>query len=486
MSIFRRAVGTPFSRPTATPLDRKSASGEVVPKVPPQSVSACFVSGAGAVGETLIATPGVWIGATSVTGEWYVDDVASGNLTVEYTVQLADIGKNIHYLETAINSYGSVLQNSDITTIVFTPDALYVTGKQGFWGDPRELSTLRQTGAGVSPVTKHGDPSGLVLDNSRRLMLGPELVTNGDFHDTSAWFGNAGAAAAISGGKLNFVNAPNGASVLQFGGSKGKRYAVTFDIEAFSSGVVRFSNNDDTSPMSYAQFTAVGACAFYPLSVGSFATLASISSRAASTNAIIDNVSIRELPGNHAAQGSAANRPTYNNTADLHYLVYDGISDRLETIAGGGSSVGFLLCVALRVPAAGDGMQRVIWSDRGANTGIQLEVNAANAIVFSVGNGSTYTNVIGDVLLPDVDYVITAYYDGQKLSVQVNNFVETTVPFSAATAGVNAVSIGASKTPNAWYHGRMYNIVWVRNDGGTPEVREHLKQYVAETAGVVL
>jgi hypothetical protein len=54
----------------------------------------------GTRGGTLTATPGTWTGATSVSGQWYTDGVATGNTTTSFTD--SDTSKSLEYRETAL------------------------------------------------------------------------------------------------------------------------------------------------------------------------------------------------------------------------------------------------------------------------------------------------------------------------------------------------------------------------------------------------
>lgn len=49
---------------------------------------------------------------------------------------------------------------------LWNPRLLFLSGEQGAWYDPSDLSTLFQDAAGTTPVTASGDPVGLVLDKS--------------------------------------------------------------------------------------------------------------------------------------------------------------------------------------------------------------------------------------------------------------------------------------------------------------------------------
>ena len=67
--------------------------------------------------------------------------------------------------------------------------------------------------------------------------LGPEIVLNGGFDDTSAWTNSAGLT--ISGGVLN-INAGNYASARQnVTLTAGKSYEVTYTVSGYVSGSIR-------------------------------------------------------------------------------------------------------------------------------------------------------------------------------------------------------------------------------------------------------
>ena len=51
-------------------------------------------------------------------------------------------------------------------SLEFNPLSLFKDGKQGVWYDPSDFSTMFQDVAGTIPVTKDGDPVGLMLDKS--------------------------------------------------------------------------------------------------------------------------------------------------------------------------------------------------------------------------------------------------------------------------------------------------------------------------------
>ena len=119
---------------------------------------------------------------------------------------------------------------------LFSPIQLFANSEQGAWYDPSDLTTLYQTSTGTTPVTADGQPVGLVLDKSRGLELGDELVTNGTFDTDSDWYNDAGWSitngdATCSGGGRMFQPIP----LLEY---KRITVQVTFEIIEITAGKV--------------------------------------------------------------------------------------------------------------------------------------------------------------------------------------------------------------------------------------------------------
>jgi len=118
----------------------------------------------------------------------------------------------------------------------FNPYSLYASGAQGFWLDPFDFSTMFQDRAGTTPVTAAGQVTGMVLDKSKGLALGPELVTNGGFDSDTAW--TKGAGWSISDGVATFAGGANANISQSLTLVIGKTYRVTFTIPNTVSGFV--------------------------------------------------------------------------------------------------------------------------------------------------------------------------------------------------------------------------------------------------------
>ena len=200
----------------------------------------------------------------------------------------------------------------------FSPAALFVGGVQGAWYDPSDLSTLFTTSAGTTPVAMPGQGSavsvGLMLDKSQGLVLGSELVTNGDFSNGTTgwinWLGRATSLTAPGGvGRLDFnVSDPGIQQDITF--PSAGTFKVEFDFtcqytgqgafRAFFLGgfVVSGSGDIAISPGQtrrltfYATRTSAGTSSFVIGPAGAPGP--------ANGYFLVDNVSIKQVLGNHA------------------------------------------------------------------------------------------------------------------------------------------------------------------------------------------
>lgn len=75
----------------------------------------------------------------------------------------------------------------------FSPASLFSSGEQGVWYDPSDLSTLFQDAYGTTPVTAVGQPVGLILDKSKRVIF---KITKADLLDNAKWTGSNSVSAS--------------------------------------------------------------------------------------------------------------------------------------------------------------------------------------------------------------------------------------------------------------------------------------------------
>jgi len=232
-------------------------------------------------------------------------------------------------------SYGTMAEDPGISykTLIysgFSPLSLFAASEPGFWFDPSDISTLFQDAAGTTPVTAAGQSVGLVLDKSKGLVLGAELVTNGGFDTDTAWDKTATAPAtvAITGGKLTIVSpAGETAYARQAPLTPGKLYQVTGSV-TIRSGSVKLIVGGGITEFTFTTSQSFSFLA--PAVSNNFLYISRVAP--GGCDADFDNISVRELPGNHATQSTSLSCPTYQvDSNGRGYLNFDGSDDFLVT-----------------------------------------------------------------------------------------------------------------------------------------------------------
>jgi hypothetical protein len=211
----------------------------------------------------------------------------------------------------------------------FSPLSLFAAGEPGAWWDPSDMSTLFQDSAGTTPVTAVEQPVGLMLDKSKGLALGPELVTNGDFSDgTTGWTVVSPVTASVSNGQVTITRNSGNTAMYQtyYGLTVGSYLLITFNVISTNRNPGVLYANEPTAPVSGgAATTAINLpIATGPVKVFVPVTATSmnigylgIGAAGSSSVLVIDNISVRELPGNHAFQSTAASRPVLSARVNL-------------------------------------------------------------------------------------------------------------------------------------------------------------------------
>lgn len=177
--------------------------------------------------------------------------------------------------------------------------ALFADGSQGWWYDDNDTTTLFQDSAGTTPVTAVEQFVGLQLDKSKGLVLGPELVTNGSFTTDSDW--TKGAGWSIAGGVATLT--ANTGILSQTLSATNKWVKVSLETTLayqlrIGGGSAGYYSGSKTlyffSPGNLLEFVPNG-----------------------SQTGTLDNISIRELPGNHRFQSTSGSRPVWSKRVNL-------------------------------------------------------------------------------------------------------------------------------------------------------------------------
>lgn len=235
----------------------------------------------------------------------------------------------------------------------FTPTALFANGEQGAWYDPSDLTSLYQTNAGSTQAVV-GSTVGLALD--KRLMGGataaafiaaqPELVTNGGFDSgLTGWTAcdvasNTEAASLISnvsGAAVIDASLGNTAAQTSIATTIGVLYKLSVNVTSLGAGNrywVSLSNTNFTinAARQIGPFSSASAHTFSFVATATTTYIHVHADNLGTPTLTFDNVSVKEIPGNHATQATAASRPILQVDGNgKHYLAFDGVDDFLVT-----------------------------------------------------------------------------------------------------------------------------------------------------------
>lgn len=231
----------------------RSVSQQIALTLAPINVTPAAVTGDAEVDAVLTATPGAWSFADSVSGEWYSGATPTGETGLTYTVQEADEGEDITYVEEAANSIGSTQQASNAIEI---PGGLTLTEQLqtrfasanwlGGMYDFSDMDAIYALSDGTGAVAVNGT-IGYVSDksgNSKPAVqataasrprfggapstLGAELVVNSTFATDTDW--TKGAGWTISGGSASKTAGTASDLSQTIAVSADKRYVITYDI----------------------------------------------------------------------------------------------------------------------------------------------------------------------------------------------------------------------------------------------------------------
>jgi hypothetical protein len=205
----------------------------------------------------------------------------------------------------------------------FTPASLFAQGQPGVWYDPSDLGTMFTTSDGTTPVTAVEQAVGLILDKSRGLALGSELLANGTFDsNVTGWTAAADATITWSAGEAIVTN-----TLVSGTGGRGatatcttvvgRTYQITARMRRVSGvGNIQVQNVD--TGLTSANVTSATAqdVALYFTATGTNSTIY-LRVTDAGTVGAYDFVSVREIAGTHAIQASAASRPVLRNRYNL-------------------------------------------------------------------------------------------------------------------------------------------------------------------------
>jgi len=244
----------------------------------------------------------------------------------------------------------------------FIPSSLFFGSQQGAWSAPRDFSTRYQGGTtGATPVTAVEQAIGLLLEKSEGVVRGPELVTNGNGGTFATDIAGVTATAStisrdttvFPDGGLKTVSTvagagPCGAPIQTFTAVVGNFYEIKARAYAPSSNVVArcaaiTMRADGGVAADGAQVTAedvVQDLSFiFKATATSHTVYGWLLDRQVEwgqigDTAYFDNVSVREVPGNHATQATADSRPVLSARVNALLATEDFTSANWSKVLG--------------------------------------------------------------------------------------------------------------------------------------------------------
>ena len=354
-----------------------------------------------------------------------------------------------------------------VPTVPLDPDAaiaaLFESGEEGAWYDPSDLTTLYQDAAGTTPVTGTGQPVGLMLDKSKGLTLGSEVVTNGTFDTDSNW--DKGTHWTISGGVASSVNGSL-RNLSQVCLTVGKTYKVSWDQTTSSGNIMVYVGLGFTTPAITGTGTKTAICKATTNTTLYFQAQNGFTGT-------IDNISVRELPGNHATQSTSTARPTLQTSGGLYYLDFDGVDDYMS-LPSITTSQPFGLFVAAENQTLA--IAGVISGGISGYLGVRYTTDA----YWGTFDGAQRLFAITSVGSPD----IVALTQDSGISYPRINGVDSS-SYAANLTSQTWVIFGAFTSGSAQFDGRVYGSVIIEKSLSPAEVQS-TESYLATKSGVTL
>lgn len=406
----------------------------------------------------------------------------------------------------------SVTQTTNDIVLQDSVTSLFTGGLEGVAYDFNDLSTLFQTEAGGVPVTATGKYIGLVLDKSKGLALGTELITNGAFtSNITGWTNYVGSRGAMSYNskdkRLRVDNRTGTGDTYVWTTAAvtvGNVYKITGNIyDVFGDSTqVKFYWFNGTSTVG-TQITATVTNNTFSITARAptGATSIMIGSNN-STTALggvweIDNISVKPIAGNHAVQTVTASRPSLqrNTSSGAFYASFDGVDDFLVTIGSVNMSTSDSLSLLTAVRKSSDSAVSIVAefsADVNANTGcfyLTAPQFAATGNYGFTSKGTLATNNTAATYTAPHTAVISARAkistDTNKLSVNGELEVSTTGDQGTGNYGNYPLYLGRRGGTTLQFNGHIYAMVIVAKYASDGEIYE-AEKILADRVGILV
>lgn len=351
--------------------------------------------------------------------------------------------------------------------------ALMVSQAGGCWYDFGQTDRLFQDANGTVAVTTPNDVIGLTLDQQTWLGKTPvqaaagqvERVTNGgpDFVNTTA-LGVTTATLAISGGDLVATATSGSGARVEFpvtGLSVGRAYCAIVRVKR-GVGVKQFLDQWTWASVLKTAVTTDAEFAEHRFVLVATATSGVLRVYVNGTSAdagnvgdsvIIDSVSVREVPGNHAVQATSSFRPRFQATG----AVYDGNDDRLDTgYLLPEAAAGFVVA-AVTVPAVLPAVQAICGASAGGGA-LWLSLATTGQLRTVVGTTQT---VVGPDLRGQTVTVGVSWDGAGNARTMLGGTIypHTYLNIATATQPIRVGALGTSGGAASFFGGSIRSLV---------------------------
>lgn len=356
-----------------------------------------------------------------------------------------------------------------------------------------DTATMFQDAAGTTPVTALEQPVGLILDRSKGLVRGVEL-----FADPTAIL--AGEASRVSSGVYRIYSssgAYSGVKTAAGSAVAGRYYEVTFNVDSITTaGGGITADGFDVTPA----FTTTGPKRFVGKATAASGDVGIKRFNTVTVDYQISGLSIRELPGNHASQSTAASRPVLRQDVnDKYYLAFDGVDDWLQTgsIDFTGTDKMTVVAGVYKASDAAVGALIELSADRSANSGafdIRAPDNSPTLLsTFAKGVATTASNqqatTTASQYAAPLTAVVTAAHDiaGDRSELRISGVLAGTATGDKGTGsfGNYPLYIGRRGGSTLPFNGRIHQLI-VRGAKTEEDKVKVLEKTVANKTGVTL
>jgi len=406
-----------------------------IPTVIPVNLSIPVITGTAEVGETLTASTGSWLNnPSSYAYAWYRDGVViSGATASAYTLQTADSNVSITVRVTAINRVGpslaAVSLAVNVAALPIDLQAAVLAFSPAIMFDIADTTSLFQalTGGAAADISNQ---IGFVLDKSQFgdqtaaefIADQPESLTNGTFDaDVTGWTNAVPAAGTMTwvDGKLRMDCTATNRCYQSFATVVGEWYQLSGSITTVvnttnSFWAIRKSDNSAASSnvLSMGGNTGVLAPLFFRATATTTFIVLQVNSLNGGPDTFdFDDISVKHVPGKHAAAPSTGQRP------DVHFGPYFDFAGTDILNVQVGSSLGSNCTIYYRTEANED----VVLTGQTINAGTLAlpQVDFGRYLVFPGGLTGGQLGIVkawGDAYttppLPDDTLVIDLTFTG--------------------------------------------------------------------------